>query len=923
MTSRRNLAVLVLGVGLVSTIGIMAQENHGLSLKDIPIGEPTAAVVDGGTPLNQNHGDPKKIPGPDQDLPFQDLVAAGIVKDKDKLIQLGKAFFWDMQVGSDGVQACATCHFSAGADSRSKNQISPGLQDNNFHGLFISGDNTFGNSTVPYTGNDPHTPNPPGPCEPPPTSLNVPGFPQFKPNYQLRAQDFPLNGWLRPTERTPRGSDTSFLDEFANVSRDTNDGISSQGVRHSIFKAVTPGVAVEQSDPEKDIFNLASPGQVSKDSLVRRVPPRNAPTVINAVFNFDNFWDGRASFIFNGVNPFGFRDRLSTLKQLDNNGALRNVYVRITNSSLASQATGPTPSNFEMSSEHRSFPDVGKKMVSMRPLAKQLVHPEDSVLGSLSRAHLGGGGKVEGDAGLNATYEKMIQDAFKEAWWSSPEPITRQASSVGIQAASTNNPRTMARGLGSEPVKGGKGETEKFTQMQWNFSLFWALAIQAYEATLIADETPFDRFEGASSKDIKADPTALNASELNGLTIFTDADPNLGGRCNNCHSLPVSSNHSAVDIVQKDFNKPGFQGRPIDIIEFMAMGDGGSANYDKGFYNIGVRRSSEDVGRAGTAPASTLENRQQEFENDLDDVDPKTTFHKPFPLSYVALGHLAAQNKLPDDVLRFIQLDPVTHKPVPVLDRQGINGNFKAPNLRNVQLTGPYFHNGDSATLRQVVEFYTRGGNFPNTNFRDLDPDIEGIPSLRFPEFLPSARKNVQDLVNFVSHGLLDERVALEKAPFDHPQLIVPNGVNESMPGQDSTLDVPAIGRNGRTKPISTFLDLDPQDPIVAASGVGAAPANTACVFHPATLVAGQVSISGIESDPTQPVQLSWHTNGTPAVDDPDWVKAAVDAKTGRFSATVNIDHPGSQSAMFYRAGSGPVTFSWSDTPSAGATTKP
>ena len=32
-----------------------------------------------------------------------------------------------MQVGSDGVQACASCHFHAGADNRSKNQVNPGL----------------------------------------------------------------------------------------------------------------------------------------------------------------------------------------------------------------------------------------------------------------------------------------------------------------------------------------------------------------------------------------------------------------------------------------------------------------------------------------------------------------------------------------------------------------------------------------------------------------------------------------------------------------------------------------------------------------------------------------------------------------------------------------------------------------------------
>ena len=39
-------------------------------------------------------------------------------------IALGKALFWDSAVGSDGT-ACATCHFNAGADSRSKNQLDP------------------------------------------------------------------------------------------------------------------------------------------------------------------------------------------------------------------------------------------------------------------------------------------------------------------------------------------------------------------------------------------------------------------------------------------------------------------------------------------------------------------------------------------------------------------------------------------------------------------------------------------------------------------------------------------------------------------------------------------------------------------------------------------------------------------------------
>ena len=50
-----------------------------------------------------------------------------LLRDRDKAIALGKALFWDMQVGSDGVQACASCHFHGGADSRVKNQLHPNI----------------------------------------------------------------------------------------------------------------------------------------------------------------------------------------------------------------------------------------------------------------------------------------------------------------------------------------------------------------------------------------------------------------------------------------------------------------------------------------------------------------------------------------------------------------------------------------------------------------------------------------------------------------------------------------------------------------------------------------------------------------------------------------------------------------------------
>src|SRR5579863_1325532 len=53
--------------------------------------------------------------------------AGKYINDPNALVALGKAFFWDMQMGSDGRVACASCHFHAGADHRMQNQLSNSL----------------------------------------------------------------------------------------------------------------------------------------------------------------------------------------------------------------------------------------------------------------------------------------------------------------------------------------------------------------------------------------------------------------------------------------------------------------------------------------------------------------------------------------------------------------------------------------------------------------------------------------------------------------------------------------------------------------------------------------------------------------------------------------------------------------------------
>jgi cytochrome c peroxidase len=86
------------------------------------------------------------------------------------------------------------------------------------------------------------------------------------------------------------------------------------------------------------------------------------------------------------------------------------------------------------------------------------------------------------------------------------------------------------------------------------------------------------------------------------------------------------------------------------------------------------------------------------------------------------------------------------------------NGRFKTPNLRNVALHGPYMHDGRFQTLEEVVEFYNRGGDFPNEPNNDINP-------------LNLSTQQKADLVAFLKRPLTDPRVAAELPPFDRPHL--------------------------------------------------------------------------------------------------------------------------------------------------------
>src|SRR5438270_8574665 len=268
---------------------------------------------------------------------------SGVIQNKSAAIALGKAFFWEMQFGSDGNTACATCHFNAGADSRSFNQTDPGLRRVDGNGNPAADSTTF--------------------------------KPGFGANHQLSISDFPLH----------RLADVN--NQASAVLSENNNIVGSQGVFRFNFNDVILAQASENETSVLDpVFSVADGNGGSIN--VRRSTPRNAPSVINAVFNYRNFWDGRAQNIFNGVNPFGPGDRPADLLRVDPSGphGVSSVNFRLSNSALASQAVGPPGSDVEMSATGRPFVKMGKKMLTLSPLGKQLVSKNDSVLGGLSLA---------------------------------------------------------------------------------------------------------------------------------------------------------------------------------------------------------------------------------------------------------------------------------------------------------------------------------------------------------------------------------------------------------------------------------------------------------------------------------------------------------------------------------------------------------
>jgi cytochrome c peroxidase len=334
-----------------------------------------------------------------------------------------------------------------------------------------------------------------------------------------------------------------------------NDVASSMGVHWGIFKDIQLGLAGHPSvggvdsikpdkredatdctgatDPTACLTAISDPipgfagtggtGEPGVNNQFRRVEPRNTPTVFQVALNFDNFWDGRANHDFNGGSVFGSSDPQPHVF-VDNAGTLTPTRQLIRFVSMASLATGPGLSEFEMSLLGRNWAKQGKRLLQAGavPLANQLVDPNDSLLGPYSNQP--GGTKsplctdtsyAAGKPGLCTSYNNLIAAAYYPPLHSNTASHLEGCYTDGRteihpnQCVTGSVPVLTAAGVVdsgniSDPFDGYKlspaagpvdpANTNQFTQMEGNFSLFWGLSIITWANNLFPDNSPFDQF---------------------------------------------------------------------------------------------------------------------------------------------------------------------------------------------------------------------------------------------------------------------------------------------------------------------------------------------------------------------------------------------------------------------------------------------
>jgi cytochrome c peroxidase len=802
---------------------------------------------------------------------------------RQRLQMLGKALFWEMQVGGDGIQACATCHYHAGADHRRVNQVSPGVKVGDpVHDLAGGGTNSLLTRT----------------------HFGGAGSPRGLP-----VSEAALLGVGATPDIAPAGAPGLAAKAPANL--DVNDVVSSQGIRKGDHLAVILGNRVDSAslhanDPVgfTHSFTAAAPGI---PSTVRRVEPRNAPTVLNAVYNFRNFWDGRADAFFNGVNPLGFRDPNARVKTT--NGDVR---LNIPFSSLASQAVGPIGSDFEMIFTGRSHRQLGRKLVGAQALRGQLVacgSNGDSLLGDSTDCSVPGTSnrglsKIVGGAVVPVTYGQLIQEIFAPRFWNGTACYAESGEVVDCATPGA------------------------YSLTEWNFSLFFGLAVQAYEATLTTEDTIVDLIVGhkvsgtlvngrntfvtngqpletciarlainnsAAQQAVATNlctahyakfihPKAETGTESNLVVAANQVAPGtaIGGcatapnctvpaarlvpaqrtlltvsrglgrffagatGCAVCHFNPEFTGATVQAITGFGAGPvgvlpPGQVAREIEapvVMERMITFNGQPAVYDAGFYNIGVRPTPEDISlgdRIDGVPLAFSKLADALNGGDRTGLDSSK-------IEEIRSWLDGTDN---EGITLRLPTSPTNLAPVPW--RMGL---ACGPGLNNANAN----NNPAVGCIPSVIpgERLLRNGAFKAQGLRNVKftgPYLHNGSKMNLRqvmEFYKTAGHfttlNLANLdagmrvfnlgvadeaavVELMETGMTDWRVAYEEGKFDHPEICIPHG-HDPATGKTRLVGIRAVGRNGTvTTPLQTF-EQQLQQPLTTIRAAGQAAAH-------------------------------------------------------------------------------------------------
>lgn len=685
---------------------------------------------------------------------------SGIVRDRDAAIALGKAFFFDVNAGSDG-QACASCHFAAGVDNRITNQRNPGEKDLRGHRGWgsASKDNSRG-SGLSGAGN------PAGP------------------NTTLHPEDLPLH----------QLSDVK--DRNSAIVSTTNDVIGSQGTHAGEFLAVTTDeltLSLNEDEPIQDNCGPSDARTFGNKSLsFRKTTGRNAPTTINAVFNHRNFWDGRANNVFNGVDNWGKRNQNARLI-VSGSGGVELHKMRLQNASLASQAVAPVLSAAEASCDNRRFTAIAEKLLNLRALRSQEVSDTDSALGPyVDAAH---------SRGINQTYRQLVEAAFEPRWWEA-EGFFRIDDSSGTP--------TLVTGQGSP-------------QIVSNFSMFWGIAIMLWEAELISDDSPIDQFFDGTASLSESEALGMSVFlgkgkcvDCHSTAAFSRATTLYlnGTGEESIERMPMAKDKDGRDTPAALYDAGFYNIGVTPTVHDIALGDFDPWGNPLSFTRQYTRKlAGQDVADSILVDACNLEVRFGEDVRGFDDrianandkqkkivscASSEEGEHGPVSDTFTPKGWMMAR-----------------------LQRVAVDGAFKTPTLRNVGLTAPYFHNGGVKSLKEVVQLYNRGGN-QRGDFRveadgrdekgmpmydaEKDGDTTGSGILGEPlarhrmhakrqagkgsnldaniERLDLTEEEQDALVDFML-ALTDDRVACKKPPFDQPGLPLFKGQTGARDHQD------------------------------------------------------------------------------------------------------------------------------------------